>query len=580
MNRHPAFESVAGATNSSNWNKTLALESFFIAAHTVGATASENGNEFFQSIKSNLDAKKPKSLEDVKKLCMAAASTIPSLSYCVVFVHNSILYGVCHGGRIWLKRGDKVALLSSGDDAISGRLHDGDIIVGSSSMFTLDDKEFLNVSLCEKDIQAVAESLNSRVRTLPSTSGTCAFVLSTPCMERKPVGNFVKNSMLTGWHKVRELVRFIWFRLSLTRLTPLKIVIISLSAILFISIIVGWRMSQQNRQQKTGSTILESATHNYSEAMALIDLNPTRARELLSQAKTDLEAELQKTHAPELEQELRTEMEKINAGLSIALKRYESAAEPFFELSLIKAQAQAQKMALYENTLVLLDKTNTSFYMLDISSKASRVSGGGNQIANARDIAVHGKDVFIQTEGIIKGTTTGGALTQVVAADKAWQNPTLLYAYGGNLYLLDSNAQQIWKYIRTENGYSAIQKYLLFDTLVDLGGVSDMAIDGSIWLTKGNNLLKFTQGKEDVWRVKDLNQPLGNHLFVHTDDATEHVYICDTENKRVVVVTKDGGYVAQYAWTNDFSPDDMVASEANHVILLLSRDTIYGISLK
>ena len=62
--------------------------------------------------------------------------------------------------------------------------------------------------------------------------------------------------------------------------------------------------------------------------------------------------------------------------------------------------------------------------------------------------------------------------------------------------------------------------------------------------------------------------------------VTKNLYILDELNKRVVVLDKDGIYLAQYAWTGDITPNQLVVAEKQGKILLLAAGKLYSIDLK
>jgi len=73
---------------------------------------------------------------------------------------------------------------------------------------------------------------------------------------------------------------------------------------------------------------------------------------------------------------------------------------------------------------------------------------------------------------------------------------------------------------------------------------------------------------------------LGNALAVFTSDTVKSVYILDKENKRVVVIDKDGLYLSQYVWESELKPSQIVVSEKLKKILLLAEGKIYSLELR
>jgi hypothetical protein len=108
-----------------------------------------------------------------------------------------------------------------------------------------------------------------------------------------------------------------------------------------------------------------------------------------------------------------------------------------------------------------------------------------------------------------------------------------------------------------------------------------MAIDGSVWLGSSNGRIwKFTGGKEDTFLPQGVDPAFGKNLRVYINDTTNNMYVLDVGNKRVVVLQKDGTYLAQYAWTDPIIPTQLVVSEEQKKIYLLAGGKLYSISLK
>ena len=179
----------------------------------------------------------------------------------------------------------------------------------------------------------------------------------------------------------------------------------------------------------------------------------------------------------------------------------------------------------------------------------------------------------------------------VIPKNPEWGDIASLVAYGGNQYLLDTQKGRIWKYVVTDSqtatqsagaqwGFTTMREYLNPDTLPDFSGATNMAIDGSVWVgTKTGKILKFTQGREDTFVPKGVEPAFGSTLLVYTSDEVKNLYILDSDNKRIVVLEKDGTYLAQYTWT-DIVPIELVVSEELKKIFLLSDGKLYAITLK
>jgi DNA-binding beta-propeller fold protein YncE len=108
-----------------------------------------------------------------------------------------------------------------------------------------------------------------------------------------------------------------------------------------------------------------------------------------------------------------------------------------------------------------------------------------------------------------------------------------------------------------------------------------MAIDGSVWLGSTNGRLwKFTGGREDTILPQGVDPAFGKNLVIYTSDAENNLYVLDSDSNRVVVLEKDGTYMAQYSWTDPIRATRLAVSEGQKKIYLLASGKLYTISLK
>jgi hypothetical protein len=77
-----------------------------------------------------------------------------------------------------------------------------------------------------------------------------------------------------------------------------------------------------------------------------------------------------------------------------------------------------------------------------------------------------------------------------------------------------------------------------------------------------------------------LDVDFSDPVSIYTDDQSARIYILDRGNRRVVVLDKNGEYREQYLWEGIETVSDMVVSEEEKKILLLSGSVIYEIELR
>ncbi|MCX6763758.1 MAG: hypothetical protein NTZ97_03455 [Candidatus Moranbacteria bacterium] len=111
------------------------------------------------------------------------------------------------------------------------------------------------------------------------------------------------------------------------------------------------------------------------------------------------------------------------------------------------------------------------------------------------------------------------------------------------LYLVDTKANQIYRYPRAEGGFGEKVDWKKDDT--DLAGVTGMAINENLFLANGENILKFFQGKKQDFNIEETATPIkSDQLYTRQD--LEDLFVLDQANSRIVRLDKDGKIISQF----------------------------------
>ena len=144
--------------------------------------------------------------------------------------------------------------------------------------------------------------------------------------------------------------------------------------------------------------------------------------------------------------------------------------------------------------------------------------------------------------------TTGELLPLKVGATDRWQFPELVGSHSGRLYVLDTSANQTWRYDPTADGYSGTPDDWLQEE-IDLAGVVDMAIGDSIYLLYADGQIRrLTVGESDTFDTADWDTPPRNAsaLFTRPPEETQWLYVGDRGNSRIVQSGKEGTFRQQF----------------------------------
>jgi hypothetical protein len=162
------------------------------------------------------------------------------------------------------------------------------------------------------------------------------------------------------------------------------------------------------------------------------------------------------------------------------------------------------------------------------------VEGAGNQ---------RSKLVVLDTAGGLFGyDSTYGVSNLPLGGQDKWQQPQLVMGYGGNLYIVDSKGNQIWRYRPGVKGYEgAPEPYFAAGSPTDLTGVQAIAIDGSVWLLfPDGRLLKFLVGEAQPFIPKGPPGTPKSPVDVAAPLEGDRLYVADAGAGRILEYSKEG----------------------------------------
>lgn len=604
---------IIGTVTDTHWSQIIQLPHVYGVVEIVApdAVARSRGMQIIAKLERLLDPSVV-SLEGVADI--ADTLVEEGLKTLLIFVPvGEALYIVLRGrGLVYLKRGDKLALLLDKEGGVSGKIATGDILIGLSntmgSAIAVDEVSHVFDHLSAEE---VAEKLITAMHQKEELPAGAALVFATTLQEaldeQTSEGPGVvtavalpqyqeeletrqwKNKLLLPVREVAarwkdRISRWKRMRISRLSLQPLPLVTGAIALLFVTSVFLGIiKQRQQTQNRQITKTVVE-AQRVFDEGMALLDLNPVKARERLNDAKVLLEPVVKTVSARSKEgREVSSLYTKIADNLTQAMRVVRVEPELFFDVSLLKKNARATNISITDDTVGMVDGPGATAYALGVSTKNGQVVAGGEGYRGAQFVAAYGDKIYTLAASGIHMARTGDTKTILNVVPKAseWGQISALVAFGGNLYLLDTQKSRIWKYVATETGFSELREYLNPDTLPNFSHATSMAIDGSVWIgTTDGKILRFTQGKENTFIPKGVDPAFGSDLVVFTSADTSGVYVLDRQQKRVVMLDKDGMYLAQYVWQGDMTPTQVVVSEKAKKIILLADGKLYSIGLK
>lgn len=131
----------------------------------------------------------------------------------------------------------------------------------------------------------------------------------------------------------------------------------------------------------------------------------------------------------------------------------------------------------------------------------------------------------------------------------SWQgnNPPLAGAiYNGNIYLVNKENNHIIRYNRSGNQLTSSQTWLGDNQFT---GITSLAIDGSIYTWHSNGQInKFTRGQLQNFSVESIEPTIQSNSQIITAADLPSLYLLENDNKRIIIINKEGKLVKQYIY--------------------------------
>lgn len=357
--------------------------------------------------------------------------------------------------------------------------------------------------------------------------------------------------------------------------------VVAVILIIIIALGAGYKY-KQGRDQKIQlqfTQALQEAKDGLSGAKGIASLNPADAKNKLDLAKDKVNYALSLKSNDQEAQDLKKQIEQETP--SILQQASVSEFPLFLDMDLIKKNFRATSMSLSKDKLLLLDPGTKTLVSVDLAKKSNQILAGSEKLGDAVFASLNGGLAFVYSKdkGVLRIDIANQKLTTVSKKDSDLGDIKDVYGFAGNVYLLDSG--QIWKYLPTSDGYSDKREYLSKGVKADFNGVLRMQIESSVYVLKsGGEILRFTKGDKDNFSYSGLPSGVKDPKSIFTSSDTDNLYVLDSGNSRLLILTKTGSYKGQITGNKFATATDLAVDEIGKKVYLLEGSKIYSVDLK
>ncbi|MGB9707146.1 MAG: hypothetical protein ACPL1D_00090 [Microgenomates group bacterium] len=582
----PNFAIYLGKELTNGYTGFLVENNFFLTLSVKGITA-EEGRNFLSEIKNKLAEKEFKNLNDFENFIienLKRANLPANFSIASGFLKGNLLYlKTINEGKIFLYRGGRLATIIEGDLSASGFLKDNDLLIFTLKFFSnffsneIQLTDFLNKDSPSEIVDAISPLIKGK-----NDEGLIALFIRFLKDEEDELNSYGEN--LPAAHKISVLEALKdkidnWrenFSLYSQKAGKRKIVTFFIVLIIFFlllwSVVFGVKRRQMVATSKKIEETQQIIEKKLLEAQDEAFFNLKQAQGIVEEAKNQV-AELEKKIGKD------ERIDKIKAKITETenkiIKKEEKKAIEFFDLTIDNSDASGTRLFLDNEWLLILDTKNSTIYQLSLVKKSLNKKTNP-EVKKASLLAGTGEKVlFYVPESGIYRIDEENRVKQVIKKDEAWGDIVDFWIYNNNLYLLDKNKNEIYKYTSTESGYSEKISYFKGGEQSLTQAVS-MAIDSSIYVALPDQIFKFTAGEQEDFKTNFPDENI-EIKKIYTDKNLEKIFVWDKKKSVIYILNKNGNYERQIFSSLLKNADDFIVFKNNAYFILGAK--IYQIEL-
>jgi len=551
---------------------SYAQNKFFCILKTESTIEENEIQKLLKGLEEITNIEEISSLTDFDKLIderLRRCNLPVEFSFAAGYINEKKLYLKTVGnGEIFLKRKNNFAKLISINNIAVGFIENNDSFIFTTADFAFDiggENQLIKI------IKDNPDDSNTQVfkRVEDVNKNILAMFLVFNKADQFQVPQQPKISLL---EKIKEQLKKYE---SYNQKKKATIILVIIIAVIFIwSVGLGYKRKIDATLSKRIEQTKELIIQKTDQAEEVAILNLPRAQILIAEAKEQLN-KLKSEIKNSKEKEIKELEDIISQKEAKIIKKEEKTYEEFYDLTIDSKEAKGEIVYLNNNELLILNKEKATIYGLSLEKK-SLTKKTFSEIETAKLIAGYQDQIFFLNSAGIYKIGQDGKLKKEIEKDKDWGNIKDMNVFNGNIYLLDTEKDQVYKYLVTETGYSEKTSYFKVGQAISLKGATSFTIDSSLYIGFKDYIVKFTSGLRDGFKTSYPEENI-NLIKIFTDKNFENVLGWDKTKGVIYILDKDGEYGKQVNSKIISSGNDIVGFNNGIYILLGSK--IYKIDL-
>lgn len=582
----PIFDGYTGKMDTGSFVGYRGGSGFFCIMEVLGGYSEAQGNTLIEHISQTVIATNPSNLkefdETLNSLIQGADLPI-EFSLSAGYFTSQVLYLKTVGtGEIYIKRGAHFERIIQGDTTASGHIQEHDIFIFSTSLFMEGTRgiETLKSLLHHKRQPTVIVESLKEVEGDKEETGTVLFVSFVKPLEEvntaidEPV--FENQQPPQVVEKTPSPPAFITNLKLYFRDNQKKRILLVGVILIFVILLLNMGNMFGKKQQEVSKKSTDSVKQKIEAELKTIDVSGDMERSLgiISQARQSLD-ELKKTDKKIKSTDVKQLEDLIADYEAKVIRREDKQTSEFYDLAVEEKDAIADKMYLSDGRVALLNREG-KIYILSLDNKSFEKKVYG-EIANAGSVAIFDKGIFFYKQGAgIYKINDKEKPARIIEDDPEWGDIIDMNVYNGNIYLLDSGKDEVYKYLVAEKGYSEKNSYMKPGSTLQLKKANSLAIDASLYVGFDTFIAKYISGVKDSFTIRYPENDI-SLVKIYTNKDLDNIYGLDKAKGIMYIFGKDGQYIKQIRSSDLKKSDDFIVYKNS--VYLLNQTKILKIEL-
>lgn len=332
-------------------------------------------------------------------------------------------------------------------------------------------------------------------------------------------------------------------KISLKRDKLMIFLSITIVVILLWSVVFGYKRRMENQINDSAREIASQIDAKLidAEESALFDVS--QAKSLVRDAKVLFTPIKERAEKNNLENngEIKKIADKIDAVEKKIDEIENKKPEEFYDTALLGKNVQIDQFTQTDGESIgLLDTKHGKVYNVAIEKKQVDTFVS-SKIKSATRVVIDKNNAYILTPQGVYVKKDNGQEKRVVE-NKEWGKIADMAMYNGNIYLLDSQKDEVYKYlVASEDVFSAKTSYFKEGQSVDLKNSVGFAVDGSFFIAfSDKQVLKYTSGINQSLTLKTEKEFIPTKIL--TNITSDKIFIFDKQNGKVLIFNKEGDF--------------------------------------